>query len=234
MANINFHTFISRQELAEALAKKVAENLSTAITQRGKAYIALSGGSTPQLFLEKLSETDINWEKVSATLVDERFVSPNNPRSNQALIKENLLKNKAHSLHFIPLYYPSETIESAAQLANEKLQSILIDPFDVIVLGMGTDGHTASFFPGGDALTTALNINTVRSVIPMKAKTANEHRLTLSLSALYNARFLILHIENIDKKLTLEKALSGLDEMTMPIRAVLKHALSSIEVYWTS
>jgi 6-phosphogluconolactonase len=97
---------------------------------------------------------------------------------------------------------------------------------------MGTDGHTASFFPGGDNLEEALDLDEERAVLPMTAETAGEDRLTFNLSALHDARFLVLHIEGAAKKETLDQAKSDMDEEEMPVRAVLNRAESPVNIYW--
>jgi 6-phosphogluconolactonase len=97
---------------------------------------------------------------------------------------------------------------------------------------MGTDGHTASFFPGGNNLAAALDLTLPRRVMTMEAPGAGEARLTLSFSSLHDAGLLVVHIEGAEKKSVLDKALSGTDEADMPIRAVLERAATTPEIYW--
>ncbi|WP_284777023.1 6-phosphogluconolactonase [Agrobacterium sp. lyk4-40-TYG-31] len=225
------HIFANGQELAQTLAKDVAKRLEDAVSERGTASIAVSGGSTPKRFFQELSKHQLDWKNVSVTLVDERFVPPESDRSNHKLVADNLLQNAATYAYFVPLYQFFATTEDAATLATVKTEAIC-DPFDVVILGMGTDGHTASFFPGGDNLEEALDLDEERAVLPMTAETAGEDRLTFNLSALHDARFLVLHIEGVAKKETLDQAKSDLDEEEMPIRAVLNRAESPVNIYW--
>lgn len=225
------HVFNNGTELAEKLAGDVAERLKAAIDERGAASIAVSGGSTPKLFFQALSRHSLEWPQVSVTLVDERFVPADSDRSNHKLVADNLLQNEAKAAYFVPLYQSAASPEDAATLATVKTADIC-DPFDIVILGMGTDGHTASFFPGGDNLEEALDLDEPRSVLPMAAEGAGEERLTFNLSALHDASFLVLHIEGAAKKETLEKAQSDLDEDEMPIRAVLNKADSTVNIYW--
>ncbi|AJY44458.1 6-phosphogluconolactonase [Martelella endophytica] len=225
------HTFESGAELALALATAVADKLSEAVAEKGTASIAVSGGSTPKGFFRALSEKPIDWEKVAITLVDERFVPEDNPRSNHKLVKENLLVGPAAAARFIPLYQAVNTAEEAAEIVTNKVSAASL-PFDVVVLGMGTDGHTASFFPGGDTLGKALDMSTPAGVMAMHAEGAGEARLTFTFSSLENAGLLVLHVEGAEKKEVLEKALDGNDEAEMPIRAVLKRATSPVDIYW--
>lgn len=223
--------FKNGSELAGALASRVAEALSHAVTERGSASIAVSGGSTPKAFFKALSAKDIAWNKVTITLVDERFVAADNPRSNHKLAAELLLVDKAAAARFVPLYHAAESAEAAAVEATRETAD-LCSPFDVAILGMGNDGHTASFFPGGNHLAEALDATREKGIMTMEAEGAGEPRLTFSFSALQDARLLCLHIEGAEKAAVLEKALGGSDEAEMPIRAVLHRASSPVEIYW--
>lgn len=219
--------------LADALAKHVASTLADAISARGSASIAVSGGSTPKAFFKALSRHEIDWSKVFVTLVDERFVPSDNPRSNHLLVKENLLQGAAEEATFIPLYHEAEDAEAAAKLAS-KATADICSPFDVAILGMGNDGHTASFFPGGDNLSESIDSARPRGILTMEAAGAGEKRLTFSFSALSDARLLVLHIEGAEKAATLEKALQDGPEEDMPIRAVLRRAANPVEIYWAA
>ncbi|MBB4010186.1 6-phosphogluconolactonase [Allorhizobium taibaishanense] len=227
----SLHTFENGAALATALAGRVAEALKAAIAASDAASLAVSGGSTPKAFFEALSLEDLDWSKVSVTLVDERFVPEDHPRSNHLLVATHLLKNKAAEAEFVPLYAPEDSIEAAAAVATDAV-SDLGTPLDVVILGMGSDGHTASFFPGGDNLEDALDLELPPRVITMQASGAGEPRLTLSFSSLADAGLLILHIEGEEKQAVLEKALAGEDEAEMPIRAVLSRAETPVDIYW--
>ncbi|MBT9371897.1 6-phosphogluconolactonase [Rhizobium sp. CSW-27] len=225
------HSFANATELAELLASDVATHLEKAIAERGSASIAVSGGSTPKRFFEALSTRDIAWDKVTITLVDERFVPADNPRSNHLLVETHLLQNNAASAIFVPLYHDVASALQAAAIATEKTEDIG-NPFDVAILGMGTDGHTASFFPGGNHLARAIDPDAPRGVMTMMADGAGEERLTFTYPSLADARFLVLHIEGEAKMAVLEKAMAGTDEMEMPVRALLNRAPSPVEIYW--
>ncbi len=207
-------TFENRQALAQALARVVAQGLSRAITLKGSAVLAVSGGTTPQRFFESLSREEITWDRVTVTLVDERQVDETSPRSNARLVKAALMQNRAKAARFVPL---NGNAKKAAALA-----------LDVVVLGMGTDGHTASFFPGGDRLGDALDLSNRESVVEMHAPGAGEVRLTFTLAKLMAASKLFLHVEGSEKIKVLEDAESGDDVLLMPVRGVLK----AVEVYW--
>ncbi len=157
-----------------------------AIEAKGKATLAVSGGTTPKTFFAKLSQIDLPWQRVTVTLVDERQVPETSERSNARLVRETLLVDKAAAAKFVPL------IDTDAAAA--------LPPFDVTVLGMGADGHTASFFPGGDRLAEAMNSNTQARIIAMTAPGAGEPRLTFTLPVIEATGRLELHIEGAEKK----------------------------------
>ncbi|MCP8896842.1 6-phosphogluconolactonase [Shinella daejeonensis] len=229
--SVTLHPFADSAILAEALADKVAETLAGGIAARGAASLAVSGGSTPKAFFKALSTRSLDWEKVTITLVDERFVPADNPRSNHLLVAGNLLQDKAARARFLPLYRPAENAGEAARIATADTATIG-QPFDVVILGMGTDGHTASFFPGGDRLAEAISATTPRGVITMEAEGAGETRLTFTFASLQDARFLALHIEGKGKKDVLEAAEADGPEADMPIRAILRRAQTPVDIYW--
>ncbi|WP_440981009.1 6-phosphogluconolactonase [Shinella sumterensis] len=225
------HEFKDGAALAEGLADRVSAALADAVAVRGKATIAVSGGSTPKAFFKSLSTRDIDWAKVTITLVDERFVPADNPRSNHLLVAENLLQGKAQAANFLPLYRQADSADEAARIVSRDADA-LGAPFDVVILGMGTDGHTASFFPGGNNLATAISAETPRGIITMEAEGAGETRLTFTFASLQDARLLVLHIEGQGKKDVLAVAEGEGPETDMPIRAVLRRAATPVDIYW--
>ncbi len=225
------HEFRDGAALAEGLADRVSAALAEAVAARGRASLAVSGGSTPKAFFKALATRDIDWAKVTVTLVDERFVPADNPRSNHLLVAENLLQGKAKAARFLPLYREAGSAEEAARIASADTAS-LGHPFDVVILGMGTDGHTASFFPGGSRLAEAISAATPRGVITMEAAGAGETRLTFTFTSLQDARLLVLHIEGEGKKDVLAAAEADGLEADMPIRAVLRRAATPVDIYW--
>ncbi|BDA83531.1 6-phosphogluconolactonase [Aureimonas sp. SA4125] len=226
------HRYGSREALAEALATGVAAVLAGGIAINGSASLAVSGGSTPELFLQKLSAIDLDWSAVTVTLVDERWVGEDHARSNAGFLRRHFLKGPAAAAHFEPLYEAAEAPEDVEETLCARLGG-LGRPFDVVVLGMGTDGHTASFFPGGDTLATAIDPTNPKSIAIMRAPGAGEPRVTLTLSRLIDARLLVLHVEGAEKLGVLEAAQSPGSELDLPIRAVLRAPRERpLEIFW--
>lgn len=226
--------FTDPQALAQALARSVAEDLREALTTRDAASLALSGGNTPKAFMQALALQPLDWPRMAVTLVDERWVPESNARSNAALVRANLLQGPAAAARFVPLYRDAPEPEQALPGIESDLAT-LPSPFDALVLGMGNDGHTASFFPGGDHLAAALDPSTTAVVLPMRAPDAGEARITLTLPPILAARHLYLHIEGAGKRQVLGDALSGEGPgADYPIRSVLQHARSPVRIYWTA
>jgi 6-phosphogluconolactonase len=224
----SLHAFDDGQALAKALSASIAGKLREAIDVRGEAVIAVSGGSTPKRLFEVLSNEGVDWSRVTVTLVDERWVPDTDERSNARLLETLLLQRKAADADFVPLYVEAPTPE--AGIADVRVRvSALKQPFDVIVLGMGPDGHTASFFPGGDRLSEALDPSNTALVLPMRAPGAGEPRITFTLPVLLKARSLYLHIQGEDKRDVLAEAEKPGSEL--PIASVLR-ADRPLDIYW--
>jgi len=229
-ARPDWRIFPSSEALAEALAGDVAGALRAALARRGHGFIAVSGGTTPKLFFPALARQALDWGKVTVVPVDERFVPEDSPRSNGALIRHSLLTGNAAAARFVPLFHEAETVDDAARLATAALAA-LPWPLDAAILGMGTDGHTASFFPDAGNLAALTDPADRSLVLPVDAPSAGELRLTLPLARLLEAGFLALHMEGEDKRKVLDAALApGGDR---PVSAVFAHAQQPVPVYWT-
>jgi 6-phosphogluconolactonase len=223
------HDFADGDALAHALARAVASDLGRAIAARGAALLAASGGRTPLKFLRALAQQPLAWNKVIVTLVDERWVAPTHERSNAALVISNLLQGNAAAAQFVPLYEPGAADPETGLAAVSARIGRLALPFDAVVLGMGDDGHTASFFPHGDHLAAALDARSTVRVLPMGAPGAGEPRITLTLPVLVGAHSLYLHIEGTRKREVLHAAES---DDSLPISTVLRHSSTPVQIYW--
>jgi len=223
--------FSTRNELDNALASSVSQLLNEAIKQKGKASIAVSGGSTPKGFFSVLSQSDIDWSKVTVTLADERWVPIDSADSNTRLVHENLLQNKATAAKFFHLKQGEALSDETLSDLNVAANTTLL-PLDVLILGMGEDGHTASLFPCSGEINQGLasdNDNTLLKVMP---KTAPHQRISFSFSALSKSENIFLHLCGENKQQVLNQALNGDDVFEMPIRAFLQHASLKTQTYW--
>jgi 6-phosphogluconolactonase len=227
---IERHDFASASALADALADAVANDLCEGIADKGMAVLAVSGGSTPKRFFKALSTHPLDWSNVFVTLVDERWVEPTSDRSNAKLVQDLLLTGDAAHARFVPLWSGGEEPTVAAVKATNDNLGKLPLPFDAVILGMGNDGHTASFFPQGDTLSDVLTSN--GPALPLKAPGAGEPRITLTLPVLLNTGSLYLHIEGPEKAATLEQAMGSGPVEQMPVRAVLRQDQTPVHIYF--
>jgi len=227
------HNFDNSEQLAQALASAVATNLREGIDARDAALLAVSGGRTPVHFFHALSQQKLDWRKVVVTLVDERWVAPTQDRSNEHLVRNHLLRDEAAQAQFVSLFEPAATTPEEALTALATRIVMLDLPFDALVLGMGDDGHTASFFPGGDNLAQATNPLTHALVAAIRAPGAGEPRVTLTLPVIVGSRNLYLHIEGAQKRRILFDATNAdANDDKLPISLVLRNARAPVQVYW--
>ena len=230
--NVTTHSFTDGHAQAVALAERVAARLRAALIERGHAVLAVSGGSTPKEFFACLARETLDWANVQVTLVDERWVPDSDERSNAKLVKSLLLQHAASAAQFVPLYTGALTPEEGLANANARIDALPL-PFDAVILGMGDDGHTASFFPGGDHLAAALDLDGRARVLPMRAPGAGEPRITLSLPTLLETRALYLLVSGEKKRDLLADVRLGLDAaQNYPVRAVLTQQRVPVAVYW--
>ncbi len=226
----NFNAFASREELAEALAKEVAADLAHGIEANGKAALAVSGGSTPKPFFEALKQQPLTFSSLDVTVADERWVPATDEDSNEKLVRDHLLTDGAR---FISLYNGASSAEAGEEVAEEALRKMGL-PFDVVILGMGPDGHTASLFPGHPRLEDALGSEHRLCFGITDAPKPPPERMTLTKHALLQTRRLILHITGTDKKQVLEEALKPGPVSELPIRAFLHQDDVPLEIYWAA
>ncbi|MCO7566256.1 6-phosphogluconolactonase [Pseudomonas sp. S 311-6] len=226
-AQVKAHSLADSATLAETLAGDVAERLRQAIAAKGQACLVLSGGRSPVPFLERLAGEPLDWAKVTVSLADERWVPVAHADSNAGLLARHLFTGEAAKARFVGLYHCADNLEAAAALADQALAEL--PPIDVLVLGMGDDGHTASLFPASPNLAEGLDPAGTRRCLPMLAPSVPRQRLSMSRALLASAGFIALSVQGLGKLATLRAALAGADPTEMPIRAFLHDPL---DIYW--
>ena len=222
--------FANGTALAPAFAQWTAERLAAGIAARGAALLIVSGGRTPLRYFHALCDQPIDWSRVAVTLADERRVADDSPRSNAKLVREALLQGHAAAAPFVPLADARLNEDQELAAANARIVTLPL-PADVVVLGMGDDGHTASWFPRADGLAEAMDLGARALVAPIRTSGAPEPRLTLTGRVLLRARAIALHIEGADKLATLDRALGAGPVEDMPIRAVLRSAAERLTIF---
>src|SRR6202166_660722 len=217
--------------LSRELAAKIAASLTAAIGARGLASLVVSGGRSPVRLFEILRTQPLEWSRVCVALADERWVSPEDPQSNERLVRDVLLKDRAASARFHGLKNGAPTPDLGAVSAWETFARVP-RPFDAVILGMGDDGHTASLFPGSPNLPRALNPAAVAGCVGMWAPVAPHPRLSLNLTALLDSRRIAVLISGESKWGTFAAACAAGPVEDMPIRAVLRQSRTPVDVMW--
>ncbi|OCG02140.1 6-phosphogluconolactonase [Gilliamella sp. wkB112] len=225
--------FTNSQLLIEDLVANIVRDLKHAISQKGHASIAVSGGKTPIPLFILLSQQDIEWNNIYVTLVDDRWVDDTNDASNEKLVMTYLLQNKAKFANFVGLKNSCDNPFDGAEITDKILATKIPLPLDVLILGMGDDGHTASLFPGAANLMAGLDMNSGRKVIGMKPLTAPLDRITLTLPTILDSKNIYLHLMGQTKMDVLEQAEKGNNVNEMPIRAIIHQDKVNVIGFWS-
>lgn len=222
-SKLAINTYNSHSALVAALGQQIIRCLQEAIQKEGQASIAFSGGSTPKPLLQYLSQQNMDWSKVQITLVDERCVDQSHSRSNTKLIHECLIDLLPVKPQFFPIHPISEHSFKGFK-----------QPLDICILGMGSDGHTASFFPDVDNLSDMLNKKNQSMLMQTESASSLEPRVTWNLPTLLSAKYLALHITGETKEQVLQKAYSDRDQTVLPIASVLHQSESPLHIFYSA
>jgi 6-phosphogluconolactonase len=228
--NITEFRVSSTAALTANLADFIENELTEAVATRGYASLVVSGGSTPRPLFEELAQRSLPWNKITVTLADERWIDISSKDSNEAMVRETLLRGAASEAAFIPLKNTAESASEGWEMCHETIAD-QFDRFDLVILGMGEDGHTASLFPGVSG--SALDSNSPALCAAINPPEAPHERMTLTASALLNSRKIILHIVGDKKWQIYQDALIAGSEDELPIRVVLAQDRVPVDVYWS-
>ena len=226
---VSLREYPDQATLAAALAQDVARRLKEDLARQDRAVLGVSGGRSPVPIFQALAQQALPWERVAVVLADERWVPPDHPDSNEALVRAHLLKDRAAAASLVPLWTGDATPEAGAPAACAALDA-LPRPFSRILLGMGEDGHIASLFPGAAEL--AEGLSTEAWALAVRPPRAPHPRLSLSLRALLQSRDLVLVISGEAKRRVLERALEEGPVEELPVRAILRQAAVPVSVCW--
>lgn len=224
---MNLNEYPDQDMMMLNLADQIASELVTTLEHDERASLAVPGGTTPGPVFDALCAADLDWGRVDVMLTDERWVPEDHPRSNTALLRSRLLTSRAARANLVPLYQSAATPEEVLDGLSAGVEACL--PLSVLLLGMGTDMHTASLFPGADRLDEALLPN-APALMPMRAPGAPEPRLTLTERVLNSAVNKHLIITGQAKREALARAMEADDALEAPVKAVL----GGMIVHWAA
>jgi len=232
MIEAEWWEYEDEEELAEAVAGDVGFIIESALDARGQSLIALPGGKTPGPIFAKLAKAKLDWKRVTIIPTDDRLVGVQDPLSNVAQIAKVFLPLGARVLPIVS--EAAQDYRAAGKAADARLSELQWPP-DLVWLGVGTDGHTASIFPGPD-LDEALNgpkarraLGVMPDPLPAEAPVA---RVTLSRAAIVAARTLTLVLTGKEKRKVLEKAIKDGAGSSLPIGRVLAEADQAVDIHW--
>jgi 6-phosphogluconolactonase len=230
-ANIVAHGSATNEIMARDLAAHVARHLSEACDARGQAVLAVSGGRSPIPVFEALRRLDVPWSKVIVTLVDERWVPDDHADSNAGLVRRHLLQDNAAAASFVPWYDGSADPYAGQAHCEAALQALPL-PFDVVLLGMGDDGHTASLFPEAPELAAATDLTRNALCAAIMPPAAKQARLSLTRYALArrSAR-LVLQWSGAAKREVFQRAVAA-PTLALPISLFLHQTAVPVDVWY--
>ncbi|MBV9332103.1 MAG: 6-phosphogluconolactonase [Alphaproteobacteria bacterium] len=229
-----FHAFPSFDRHAATLADRTVEIVNAAAAARADASLAVPGGSTPGALFDVLSRRRAHWDMAAITLTDERWVPPESERSNEHLVRTRLIVEQCSSARLVPLKTPAPDPAAGEAEAGARVAA-MARPFDLVIAGMGDDGHTASWIPGSAGLGRALDMDSPKLVQALIPPAANglDPRLSLTLRAVLDARRIVILIRGSAKRVTYERALAERDEKAMPVRALIFNRTVPVEIFWS-
>ena len=200
-------------------AQSIYEALKNNIDKNGSASFVVSGGSSPVKIFNDLSKSDLDWSKVSVTLVDDRVVSSEHSDSNEKLLKENLFINNASAAKFISLKSDSDEVMNINR------------PFDIMLLGMGEDGHFASLFPELVDNSNYFDLSANPEIIFTEPMGNPCHkRVSMNLSMIMKSKKIILLVSSSAKSILVDQAL---ENKYLPIHFLLNQQTKDIEIIKT-
>ncbi len=221
--------YVSRSAAARALATAVADSIRGCEAGEQRARIVLCGGSSPIEMFGFLADQAVPWDQVTVMPSDERWVAPDHPDSNERVLRETLLQGPATSAQVWGLYRAQATPGQAVAEINHDLASVQT-PFEHVVLGMGSDGHTASIFPHAANIEELL-ASCERVVVP-ELPTDETPRISLSVPCLVYSRAISILFFGDDKRAVFDRAAAGAPPTSLPIASILNHAPVPVNVYW--
>jgi 6-phosphogluconolactonase len=226
--------FPDAREMFATLANEIVAHLKSAVESRGRASLVVSGGTTPETLFADLSEREAPWDKVWITLSDERWIPPSEDGSNEKMVRAKLLRGKAAAAHFVSLK-TDDAKPQGGQTVIEARIAAMPRPFDVLLVGMGDDGHIASLYPDSPELKTILDTNKPALVHAVHAQSAaaTGDRMTLTLRAILESKWIVILIKGDEKMKTYKLAKNGSDVSKMPVRALMEQSSVAVETFWS-
>ena len=230
MQNLKENIFTDKAQLELTLAEEIIQKLKQEININGQATLLVSGGSTPKKLYEILSNTEIDWKNVSIGLIDERFVATETDESNELLIKNTLLKNKAADAKFIGLVFSLKDYEENLNIAISKNKPFY-KSITCSILGMGLDGHTASLFPNSEEIYTDDSVYGDKMIINTRATSEPSNRISYTKAKILSSKHLFLYFNSQEKLDVFNSAKENKNASIKPISAFIHQNIKTLNVF---
>ena len=226
---IEFKIFDSKEAASVALAEHIAGRLESAVAKRGEATMIASGGTSPLATFLALRRHKLPWNKVTIVPGDERLVPPDHGDSNEGMVRRELMQEEAAAATLISLAGVKNPEDMQLASLNARL-AMLTRPLDIVLLGMGDDGHTASLFPDSPDIANALH--SPDCCVLQQPAHLEAARLSLTPALLLDAREIVLLFFGAGKRAAYQRAVAGGDVEEMPVRFLLRQKVTPVSVYW--
>ena len=233
MENLRENIFTDKAKLELELAEEISQKLDLELKNKGEANLLVSGGSTPKKLYEILSNKKIDWKNVSIGLIDERFVATNTEESNELLIKNTLLKNKAADAKFIGLIFNINDYKENLNITISKHKPFY-KSITCSILGMGSDGHTASLFPNFEEVYTDDNIYGDKMIINTKATSEPSKRISYTKAKILSSKHLFLYFNGKEKLDVFNSAKKNKNASIRPISAFIHQNINTLNVFYST
>jgi 6-phosphogluconolactonase len=221
--------FEFRSQASQAAARHVASHIKHGLAKAPAATIVVSGGSTPEECFGLLSDTHLPWDKLHVLPSDERCVPLDHEASNAGMICRSLLRGRAATATLVPLYDAASLAEDPCEALCARLDALPL-PFSVCLLGMGTDGHFASLFPGCDRLAEGLDPDGEARCMRVRTAACPHPRMSLTMSTLTQSSEILLLFFGNAKRETYEQAKRT--DSDYPLSVLLNQRRAAVRAIW--
>lgn len=219
--------FATRLEASQAAAERIAELLSHRLDNQNRASLVVSGGTSPGDCMSALAKTPLDWQRVQVVLSDERWVPPDHEDSNEKLVRETLLVDKASSATLEPVYADGVSPQERCDALQDPLPEL---PFSCSLIGMGADGHFASLFPDAEQLADGLDVESGRLYIPVDTAASPHPRISMTLAGISRSDEIVLLFFGEEKLAVYKEALESANGF--PVARLLRQKRAPVRLFW--
>ncbi|MFT5140226.1 MAG: 6-phosphogluconolactonase [Lysobacterales bacterium] len=221
--------FDSRLLASQAAAARLSTVLLKDLRAKDEVTLIVSGGSSPKECFNRLSDIDLDWDRVHVAMSDERFIPADHPDSNEGMIRRELLAGNAASASIVAMFQEGISVADHCKHLEYDLRK-LPRPYSAALLGMGEDGHFASLFPDFDRLEEGLDLKSKHMCMPVHTAASPLPRITMTLSALLQSREVLLLFFGDEKRKVYEQ--SKQIGSKYPLASLLQQNKTPVHTYW--